>query len=225
MAFIVVDPRRPARGVDDTVIVTPLAETSAPGVVAPVAVAEGPVEVVEGLAVVTVVIGTLEEGGDDAVTGVVLVVPDTEFAPVPQAPTVTTRPRATTKGLQLILLLMARRSHLASRPGSDESPSTAAFGRQQPSRAGARPRGGRTDLTTNPSSRKSSTGPKSDPSDGLETQDMGHTTQPVRSIKGQWPRTAANISQAMRRTSAGKQASQISRRITSSALLCPPALR
>ena len=172
MAFIVVDPRRPARGVDDTVIVTPLAETSAPGVVAPVAVAEGPVEVVEGLAVVTVVIGTLEEGGDDAVTGVVLVVPDTEFAPVPQAPTVTTRPRATTKGLQLILLLMARRSHLASRPGSDESPSTAAFGRQQPSRAGARPRGGRTDLTTNPSSRKSSTGPKSDPSDGLETQDM-----------------------------------------------------
>lgn len=117
MAFIVVEPRRPARGVDDTVIVTPLAETTAPGVVTPVAVVEGPVGVVGGLTVVTVVIGTLEEGVDDAVTGAVLAVPDTEFDPVPQAPTVTTRPRATTKGPQLIPLLTGRSSHLASRPG------------------------------------------------------------------------------------------------------------
>jgi hypothetical protein len=129
MAFIVVDPRRPARGVDDTVIVTPLAETTAPGVVTPVAVVEGPVEVVEGpvevvegpaevvegLTVVTVVIGTLEEGVDDAVTGAVLAVPDTESDPVPQAPTVTTRPRAPTKGPQLIPLLTGpRRSSRAS---------------------------------------------------------------------------------------------------------------
>jgi len=114
MAFIVVDPRRPARGVDDTVIVTPLAETTAPSVVTPVAVVEGRVEVVEGLTVVTVVIGALEEGVDDGVAGAVLVVPDTGFDPVPHALTVTTRPRATTKGPQLIPLLTARLSHLAS---------------------------------------------------------------------------------------------------------------
>jgi hypothetical protein len=49
-------------------------------------------------------------------------------------------------------------------------------------------------------------------SDG-ETRAIRRTTQPVRSIKGQRPRTAANNSQAMCRTSAVGYVSHISRRI------------
>jgi hypothetical protein len=44
------------------------------------------------------------------------------------------------------------------------------------------------------------------------------TTQPVRSIKGQRPRTATSISSTMCRTSAGGHASRISRRITSATI-------
>jgi hypothetical protein len=51
-------------------------------------------------------------------------------------------------------------------------------------------------------------------SDGETRAIRRTTTQPVRSIKGQRPRTAANNSQAMCRTSAVGYASHISRRIT-----------